>query len=289
MQAFRWDDLRHFLAVVEAGTLTGAATTLGVNASTVWRRVGALEQDLGARLFDRLPEGYALTDAGEALLPRATQMQEEACALLREVAGAEALPEGRVVVTAPESLLPLLTPMVLAFTERWPAIVLELDLADRLYDLGRREADVAIRPGPQPPDAVLGRRVCAVAWTVYGPAGVPPKECHALPWAGYGEGLSQLAAERWREAQGEPPPSLRVSSVPAMACLLRSGRLRGMLPCFVGDADPALGRLAARIPEAESALWLLLHTDLRRTARVRRFVDFAWAWLRERVAVFEGG
>ncbi len=143
---------------------------------------------------------------------------------------------------------------------------------DRFFDLDRQEADVAIRPGPQPPDNAVGRRVCGIAWTVYG----------------YGEALAKLAAVQWRRERQAGEPVLTVSTVPAMASVLARSACRGMLPCFVGDADPALQRLQPPIPEVEADLWLLVHADLRRNARVRLFVDHAWDALRARRELFEG-
>jgi molybdate transport repressor ModE-like protein len=287
VSALRWDDIPVFLAVVRSGTLSGAAEQLGVNHSTAWRRLKALEEALGAPLFERTPQGYALTAVGEAMLGPAERVEEEVFALQRAVQGTDEAPRGVVTVTAPESMLSLLTPMVVTFRQRHPGIVLDLQMGDRFYDLDRREADVAIRPGPEPPANAVGRRVAAVAWTVYGPSTVPLQDCDDLPWVGYSDALARLAAVRWRRARGGDP-IVTVNTVPSMGCLLGRGNARGMLPCFVGDGDPLLQRLQPPIPEAASALWLLIHADLRRNARVRLFVDHAWAALRELQGVFEG-
>ena len=288
MQDLRWDDLRVFLAVVRAGTLGRAAEELGVNHSTAWRRITGLEKTIGAPLFDRTARGYELAAAGEAMLPHAERVEEDIFALERAVIGSHAVPSGPVRVTAPDSMMPLLTPMLVAFREANPNIVLDVHLEDRFVNLDRREADVAIRPGPQPPETAIGRRVCGVAWSVYGPTHLDRDGCEALPWVGYSDALARLAAVQWRREAGGGDPILTVNTVPGMLHVLSAGTFRGLLPCFVGDATPGLQRLQPPIPEAASALWLLVHADLRRSARVRLFVDHAWDGLRALREAFEG-
>jgi molybdate transport repressor ModE-like protein len=288
MHNARWDDIQVFLAVVRAGSLSGAASGLGINHSTAWRRIQALESALEAQLFERSPQGYALTEIGAAMLPHAERVEEEVFALERAVVGSDTLPSGTISVTAPESMLALLTPIFVAFRERHEHIGVDVRLGDRFYDLDRREADVAIRPGLQPPDDAIGRKVCRVAWTVYGPHDLDVEHADALQWIAYGEDLARLAAVQWRKEKHGGAPLMTVNTVPGMRCLLSNGHCRGMLPCFAGDEEPTLRRLLPPIPEAASELWLLVHADLRRNARVRLFVDHAWDSLRELAPIFEG-
>ena len=287
MQDLSWDDLPVFLAVIRTGTLTGAGARLGVHASTVHRRLGALEVGLGTRLFDRAPSGLAPTAAGEALLPLAERVEEDVMALVRGIAGRDRSPEGRVHLTAPEPLLPLLVEPLAAFRVRFPDIDLQVSFADRYFDLSRREADVALRPSPEPPEDAVGRRVAGVAWAVY--AGVGAEAPGGLPWARYSDDLARLAAARWwRENHAAAPVLLSVNSVSAMHRVVACSPCRGLPPCFVGDADPALRRLGGPIDAAASALWLLLHADLRRAARVRALTDHLWDALRPVRPLFEG-
>lgn len=259
-----------------------------MNHSTAWRRIRALEDTLGAQLFERSPRGYALTEVGASMMPRAEAVETEVLGLERLVAGSDALPRGTVVVTAPESMLPLLTPTLVGFRDAHENISLDVRLGDRFFELDRREADVAIRPGHEPPDGAVGRKVCGLAWSIYGPRDVSLDEADALPWAAYADELSRLSAVKWRRERYDATPFLTVNTVPGMVCLLSNGRLRGMLPCFAGDAEPRLQRLHAPVREAGTELWLWVHADLRRNARVRLFVDHAWEQLRELAPVFEG-
>lgn len=281
----RWDDWRTFLAVARTGTVAGAAAELEVNLTTVYRRLDALEDELGARLFDRDGKGYALTAVGRDAVEHAERIEEEMLALERTVRGHDRQASGEVVVTMPESLLPTLLPALLAFGDAHARIQLALELHDRMFDLGRREADVAIRPSPHPPEEAVGRRIAAVAWTEYGVEGTDA----AAPWVGYTGQLGDLAAERWRRSQsGDSSTRLSVSTVPAMRRVLGLGGRRGMLPCFVGDPAPELVRRRRPEEDMGSVLWLLIHADLRRNARVRAFVDFFYPHLEALRPSFEG-
>jgi DNA-binding transcriptional LysR family regulator len=203
------------------------------------------------------------------------------------VIGHDDRPEGVVRLTAPESLLPLLAPLAATFREAHPAIELQMAFSDRFLDLSRQEADVAVRPTSSPPEDLVGRRIAAIAWSTYAPvSGDRPDD---LPWAVYGDELRQLAAAQWcARHHGDEPTLLTVNSVPAMAQVICQAACRGLLPCFVGDPDPHLLRLRPPIDGAESALWLLVHPDLRRTARVRALLDHLWDGLQDHVALLEG-
>jgi DNA-binding transcriptional LysR family regulator len=279
--AMRWDDLRLFLLLCRTGTLTGAARALGVHPSTAHRRLAELETALGTQLFERAPSGLTPTAAGEAMRPLAGRVEEDVDAVLRAVAGLDRSPRGSVHLTAPEPLLPILVEPLACFRSDFPAIDLQVSFADRFFDLSRREADVALRPSPAPPEDAVGRRLGGVAWAVYvSPAMVGKRSIEGLPWAVYGDSMARLAASEWWRAhhRGEPV-LLTVNSVSAMHRVTACSPCRGLLPCFVGDPDPALRRVGAPISAPESGLWLLVHPDLRRTARVRVLLDHLWAAL----------
>lgn len=282
----KWDDIPVFLAISRAGTLSAAATHLGINTSTVQRRLTGLERSLGTRLFERAPTGLTPTAAGEALRPLAERLEDGVDDLLRAVAGLDAAPAGTVHLTAPETLVGLLVEPLAEFRRRYPAIDLQVSFADRFYDLAAREADVALRPSPRPPEDALGRRIAAVAWAPYVRASAEADD--ALPWARFTGGLEGLAAARWwAREHGDAPVLLAVNTIAAMHRVVRCSSCRGILPCFVGDADPELRRLDPLLPKA-SALWLLRHPDLRDTARVRALADHLWTALAKRRALFEG-
>jgi len=167
MENIRWDDLPVFLAIARSGSLSGAALAMSSTASTAHRRLGQLERSLGTQLFDRHPTGMTLTAAGEALLPLAEGVEGDVIDLVRAVAGRDQSPVGRVHLTAPDTLVDLLVRPLADFRVAFPQVQLEVSLADRYFDLSRREADVAVRPSPDPPQDAVGRRVATVAWGLY--------------------------------------------------------------------------------------------------------------------------
>lgn len=265
----RWDDLRAFLAVARGGTLAAAGQELGVDASTVHRRIAALEEALGEQLFLRDPRGYALTELGEGLVPHAEQADEAVHAVRRAVTGGDASARGPVRLTMAETLVEMVAPHLDALRAAHPGVVPELSVDPRLVDLGR-ETDVALRVSATPPEAAVGRRLGRVGWAVYGMPGATLDG----RWVVY-QGLDQVAAVRWRRrVHPDVHVALRVNGVSAMQRALPGLRAVGLLPCYCGDHTPGLVRLGAPVAEAATDLWLLVHADLRRSARVRALVDF---------------
>ncbi len=268
MSALRWDDVRVFLAVAREGTLAAAAERLGVNASTVHRRVAALEAVLEAVLFERTPRGYALTHVGEALLPRAEETEEAIFGLRRVATGHDRSARGPVVLTLPETLLEVIAPRLAVIQHRCPGLRPVLRADDRLLDLGV-EADVALRPGASPPEEAVGRRVGQIAWAVYSGVGAASDR-----WVVYCRDSGPPGAAGWRRRErGDVSVVFEVSSVGAMHRVLGCTGAHGLLPCYLGDSDPRLQRRSTLIPEARTDLWLLIHADLRRSARVRALVE----------------
>lgn len=272
-----WDDLRIVLAAARAGSFAGAARRLGLTHSTVLRRLARLEQALGARLFDRGPEGLSPTPAGEALAARAARMEAEALAAERELAGRDLRLAGVVRITAPDDVAALLMPPAIERLKRaLPELRLEIEVANSLADLARREADVALRATQRPPEAMIGRRLGRIPFAYYAapdylarrpPPALDGLQAHDLlgPAADMGAGV----LERWL---GGAEPALRANSFLHLAEAARRGLGLALLPCFVGDSDSAL-RLALRLEGAEESLWLLTHPDLRRSPRVRATME----------------
>lgn len=273
-----WDDLRFFLAVARRGSIRGAAATLGVNHSTVSRRIDAFEKALGVRLFERLPNGYLITQAGEEMLQSAERIEGEVAAIDRRVVGRDARLSGLLRVTMPDSLAQkLLMPDLTAFSEAHPEIELELIISYSMADLSRREADVAIRMSNDPPGHLVGRRVLRYARAIYAsqdylarhdPVGRPD----ALTWIGWDDVVPD---PQWVRDSDYPKALIRNRVHHSMGQLeaAKAGMGLSVLPCFMGDTEPALRRLPPGRPAPDRDIWLLSHEDLRHTARVRRFVD----------------
>jgi DNA-binding transcriptional LysR family regulator len=164
-----WDDLRIFLAVARGGGLSAAARAVGLDASTLQRRMLRFEHSLGVRLFDRKARGYGLTAVGEELLSSASRLELELLSISRAIAGRDEEPTGSVRLTTVEAYAEtLLLPHLQSFHARYPRIDLEVLVGTEVRSLTRREADVALRPGGSPSEpGVIARRVCASGVALY--------------------------------------------------------------------------------------------------------------------------
>lgn len=286
-------DLRLALAVGEAGTLLGGARKLGIDHSTAFRRLNALEQELGVRLFERARDGYAPTPAGEAMIAAAARVDEEIVGLERKLAGADLRPSGLVRVTIADTGVDLLTPIFAAFRAAHPQIALEIVVTNTFFTLSRRDADVAIRPSVDAPEDLIAHRTATIATALYAARGyLASRARRALAeheWIGPDDSLSHLGSARWLR-QHIPPERItyRANSLIALLAAARAGLGLAALPCFLGDGDRELVRVKAPIAEMATALWVLIHPDLRRTARVRAFVGFAVPELNRLRPLLEG-
>jgi DNA-binding transcriptional LysR family regulator len=295
---FDWDDLRTMLAVARSGGLAGAATRLGVNHSTVFRRVNRLEARLAVRLFERLPTGYVVTAEGERLLATAQRMEEEADALDRAITGNDCRLTGLLRVTSSETTANcILTRHLAAFRSRHPDIEIELIVENRVLNLTRREADVALRPTRPSENELFGRKLSDIAWAVYGsldylaahgrPLDPDGLARHAL--IGWDEPQIYGAVTRWLEAAApRNRPAYRSNSLLNQLTAVRAGIGLAVLPCFLGDGAAGLERVIAPIPELARELWLVTHEDLRRTARIEAFFAMMAAAIKDDRPLLEG-
>lgn len=286
MHKLAWDDLRFFLAVADGGSLAAAARALGVNHTTVLRRIGALEAELGLRLFDRLPSGYAMTGGGESLLEAARQVEATVTGLERKLAGQDLRLEGELRVTTTDTLaLTVLMSHLAGFRAAYPGVTLEVLVGNALANLGKRDADVAIRPTVEPPENLVGRRVAGVAVATYAARG----EARSSAWIGPEASLAQTAFARWlRKERPEISFGCRIDSLMVMRAAAIAGLGQAVLPCYIGDTAPELVRTTGLLPGLEMSLWLLTHEDLRRTARVQAFMAFMASGLEADRPLFEG-
>src|SRR5262250_614226 len=165
-----WDDFRYVKAIADTRSLAGAADYLGVNHSTVFRRLAQIEQQLGSRLFERGRAGYSLTTCGEEMVELAARMGEDIVSFERRVTGRDLRPSGELRVTTSDVvLLHLLTDVLIGFRHAYPDIVLDIVVSNQRLNLSKRDADVAVRAIYQNPDPMSGRKVARIAWAVFGP------------------------------------------------------------------------------------------------------------------------
>lgn len=290
-----WDDLQYVLAVADHGSLMSAAGALGVNRTTVLRRINAFERKHGVRLFDRLPGGYALTAGGRELFDAARELEHTILTLEHKLAGQDQRAEGLVHLTTTDTLLASILPGHLTeFRSAHPGILLDVTMSNTMMNLARREADIAIRPVVAPPETLIGRRICAVAFAIYSSPAYAnafdlskPLEDHA--WLAPNPSLANTSVARWMsDAVPEVRRAVRLDSLLAMREMCAAGVGLAALPCYLGDLDPRLVRARPPIKEMTTALWILTHPDLARTTRFRLFLDFMAAALTKQRGLIEG-
>ncbi|QOF79095.1 LysR family transcriptional regulator [Variovorax sp. 38R] len=286
MQDTDWDDFRVFLAVGQAGSLSGAARQLGVNHSTVLRRLGALEARMAVRLFDRLPAGYAMTLAGEALRERLQGVGEQIDAAQRHLMGLDLRLTGVIRITSTDTFMSgLLGPILADFRALHPGIELQMVMNNLFLSLTKREADVAIRPTNAPPDHLVGRRAGRLQTAVYASkaylAKHPAKTSFAAhDWVAPDEGLSHLMQAKWLREQVPPARiAARVDSLVGMTQLVKRGMGLGMLLCMLADAEDELVQVEPPREALDTQVWVLTHPDLKEVARIKAFTDFAYTRL----------
>lgn len=281
MQNPDWDDLRFFLALCEAGTLSGAARAAGVEHTTVARRIDALETALGSPLFDRFPKGWSLTATGTALLPHARKLEDDMHALLNAARGASDVV--RVVrVSAPPALSAcLLAPRLRALLARLPGIELDLRGEARTADLMRRQADIALRFARPTSPGLVTKLLKHVDYALYAneeyAASRLPEQWEFL---GYDELQQNAPQQEWLDKlRGQRRYSLRSNDLLTLLQATVAGCGVAVLPRYAAAGVPGLAVLAPACP-VRRKLWLVMHGDVRRSPPVRAVAD-------ELIAIFD--
>ena len=301
MHNMDWEDLRYFIALSGAmgrgGGVSSAARELGVNHSTVLRRLDSLERALGVRLFERFQSGYTMTQAGETLQARLAGVEEHIASARSAVGGQDQALEGEIRITTTDTLArSLLMPSLARFQQRHPGVRFQLVLNNAFLNLNRREADVALRPSNRPPETLVGRRLGALSSAIYAshsylkaaarrglgpPAGNSPNadtpDWAAHDWIGLDDTLGHLEQARWL-ARHVPPERvrMRVDSLLAMVDAARDGIGMAPLLCHLADPERRLQRVADPDPHFDTGLWVLTHRDLKDTARIKALTQFLY-------------
>ncbi|MGC4089082.1 MAG: LysR family transcriptional regulator [Polyangiaceae bacterium] len=293
-----WGDWRVFLAVARSGTLTAAARQLGVDQSTVSRRLAALESAANATLFERMRDGYVLSAAGAAVMPAVQELEERALGVERALAGGDTELVGRVRLATSDSFVVwFLAERLPAFRRAFPTLILELVTGNTARDLGRREADLSLRfTKPEQPQ-LLARRLARVAWAVYASAsylkrrGVPSGATHfdGHDVLHYDGELASTLGGRWlREQASRGTCALTSNSLLCQAAAVSAGLGLSALPCLVGDREASWRRVAPGLIGTQE-LWLVVHPDVRNNARVRATMDFLTQQVSAEAAWLAGG
>jgi len=280
-----WDDYRVFLTLARERSLTAAAKALNVSHPTVARRVKSLEDAIGARLFDRLPDGYVLTPAAEQLLADVEAMDDAAQAIERRSLGLSDTARGTVRISVGEHMMQFLTRHLVELRDRLPEIEIEFHVTHLMANLSRREADISIREVVPDAADLVTRRIGRFRYAVYGTpqlvGQIGSSESDALngslaylPWIGFDEEHHYMPGQAWiRRLLGNRTPSVRTNNGNSLHYAVSAGAGVTVLPCFIGDADPNLVRATPVLEEVIADQWMLVHRDLRTLPRVRAMMD----------------
>lgn len=279
-----WGDLKYFLAVARSGSLTEAGRKLNTSASTVSRRIAVLEKKLGARLFDRKSSGYALTESGIVIRRKAEEVEEAALSVERVALGRDTHATGMVRVTASDDIAAnLIAPHLGGFRARYPDISLEIVAQMEHADLNQREADIALRGARPTRGRFIIRRAGVWHFGLY--AARKYAEAHNLkPGLGDLSGTEIITwTKEWMHLRGGPwfaeyargaKIALASDSRRVHHAACKAGLGVAILPCALADKEPDLICLLPPKKVLSLPLWLVVHRDLARTARVRAVMDF---------------
>lgn len=288
--AMNWDDLRLFLSVARNASISGAAKQLGVQHSTISRRMRQLEDKLGTRLLERKTGRYELTPAGENIKEASARIEREILAVDGAISGKDTQLVGPLKVAALNNMAStVLMPIFASFSNKYPQIELHILVSNIDASLSQREADIAIRLTNTPTDTLIGKKMTTVASCIYGSRS-------------YIEQLNKQGGEpKWigveccgfhktwtKEFAREHMHNFYSDDTQLTHAAIRAGLGVSILPCFMGDTDPELARYTDPDPTCNLGLWILFHPDLKRTARVVAFRDHIQQSVNDNKALFEG-
>lgn len=276
-----WDDLRIFLAVARSGTLQAAGKRLGVDPTTVSRRIARLEAALGRPLFEIGPAGHTPTARGLELIDHVETM--ESAAIAGTDSGSDAYPAATIRISVSEGFGTwVVAPNLHEFTAANPQIAVELVATSGFLNPSRREADISVMLARPKRGPLVVRKLTDYRLGLYGAASTPRlenvAELRAQRLVGYVSDLIYAPELNYlHEVAEDLDVSLASTSVNAQAAIIRSGGAMGILPCFIGENIPGIARLLPAEIDIVRSFWVVVHRDLRKSMRVQQFLN----WLDE--------
>lgn len=296
MHNMDWDDIRYFLAIYRSGSSNGAARGLGVQHTTVGRRLTALEEALGTHLFIRTPEGLSPTAAAMEILPLAEDAERSFLAIARQVGSSDSRIEGQVRLTTSDAFSTYIVRQLAKLRQRNPALTVEILGGNSVLDLTRGEADLAIRMVPTTQPELICRKVGVAGWSLYASddylkrRGRPnsPTDLSGHDVIGFDESLAGSPGALWlsRHATGTHTP-LKGNSIGAVVNAAIVGIGLAVVPCYIASPEAALCRVTPEVLSSRD-IWLVFHPDGARIARIRTVIDFIAEVIGADAALFAG-
>ncbi len=281
-----WNQFQYFLKVADSGNITSAARALGVNHSTVFRRINSLEDRLGVRLFERSRQGYNLTEAGEEILGRARQIEDQIFAIRRELLGKDIRLSGNLKISTTDTIGYYWLPQYIRdFKEHYPEIFIDLDIQISFTNLTKREADVVIPAVNMQPDYMVGRKLTKIYFRLYASRtyierfGLPEtvKDFSVHRFLVPNESLARLPASQWLKKH--VPNHCMAAASDKLSTLFKFAQQDlgiAALPHYVGQSDGQMVEIMELPEHCHRNVWILTHPDLRDTARVKAFMQFMY-------------
>lgn len=280
MHRLDWSDLQYILAVANNGSLAAAARALGVNHSTVQRRITSFEALQQVTVFDRKPDGYKLTIEGQQLLEAARAVEQAVWGLERKITGKDLKLEGTIRLTTTDTLLHTIVGRPLAqFHQEYPDIVLDVSITNSVLSLTRRDTDVAIRPAQSKPEPLVGNYLGDIRFAVYASADYlrdrPQLTLNELDWLSPGDEMAGSTPGRWlHRTVPKAKIVMKADSLLALGCAAQRGLGAAMLPTYLGDELDGVERVDVAFDKFSNGLWIVTHADLANAARIHTFMSF---------------
>ena len=282
MHKENWDDLRFMLAVAENGSVSSAARVLGVNHATVLRRISAFEARHGGKIFDRTPQGYVIPPDRKKVVDAAREVEAAVHSLDRLIKGAQAPLRGTVRVTSTDTLCHGLLPEMLSGLARKAGdLRFELICSNSHLDLGRLDADIAVKPATELQDGLVGALGARLGFAVYGDAD--------LAWLGMSGAIARSKPAQWlTEKVREKDFVSKADSFLTLREMVAAGVGKSVLPCVLGDADPRIDKVEDGMPDMSVGIWVACHPDMADVPRIRAVYRLLLEELTDRSDVFLG-
>jgi len=288
MQDMDWNALKVLITISQCGSLKAAARSLGVNYTTVLRRIETLEQQVGGKLFERGAKGYVATQLADEILALTKPMQQSVEHIERQLIGRELQPKGLVKITAPFNIANrYLPPILKTISNLYPDITFEVLSSNDIFNLNSRVADIAIRATTAPPEHLIGRKAVSIPWSIFAARSLVDKytgsinidTLTACPLIGASGHLQELSGFSWLESHCHQAIVTRCDELTAMSYCAEQGLGIAFLP--QDQRRAGLIEVAEFSPGNTSDLWILMHPDLRRTERLRIVYDHLYHAFRE--------
>lgn len=294
MHDLDWNALKFILKVAESGSTAKAARSLGVNATTVMRRITAFEQAFGTVLFRKKQSGYETTLECDALVEQVRRMEDRARTIHDDILHSDLIMRGTISVSTVDSvMISVLGPCFESFARIYPTIDVDISMSTDRVNLNRKDADVAIRATRKPPDNVRAVRLSGLAFCVFGAIGRAEefrrKSYSDLTWIGPGGALKNAPINEWMKNNIQPKSiRLTADTFQSARALAEAGAGAVILPCCLGDTSSGLARLSEPLGEMDTELWIMIAADLDQSPRINLFIEHVQKAVLEQSALLEG-